>query len=712
MSFDIDPKGSALEEGLKRLGQGVQNPLFASETVEIELKAMMNENGSLSSNLSGPLLEARHALTNPEHPLCTMYRKADPDAIRKAAARAGVAVNEWLKTFYHEHCSANRMALVVLGRQPIDDLKRYVEENFSALPNLDLPGPNWKDKDSFVSDAFGKQIFYKSPSEGMSLIMNFPFFYREDWRSKPSAYLEYILNHEGPDSLYSRLKEKDWIVSNAFYEQAAPRYMSMFTAVLRLTDEGGRCWEDVAAAVFQQIFAMTNDEPNEVTYNDYKAMRQINFDWLEPARENERTERIAHHMLDDDYGKDLLQEPTIVPKWDVPAIREALRYLTPEKVMLIVADRNAPDAAFPKGWNLGKTWYGGEYGSKAMSDALMEKLRTAYKTGKGPLDDVKLPQKNEFIPEDFTIVGTKAEKRGRNPKQIRLSQQTLLWHKEDDWHLVPKLKAQLYLWTPTLDTAERCMAGAVLGRLITLYMAEQTYDARFAESKYEISAGRNGVVITFYGFHHKLHLLMTTILGAIKSIAHMSAVYTTAKDTTHRGLQSQKNNPPWTAAQRHLSWLLFPNAFLLDEEIRALGKLTFEQVVEAHSQLLSEFNIEMFVHGNVNEAAARALAENVQTTLSKLQWSGEKWELHPSNRLSSGDHWVWHQEASSPLHQVNIVGQAMYVGHGFDNHLRPCGKLLERIFDEPLETELKHNQGYHFFHFYESSSGQYTAILV
>ncbi len=43
-----------------------------------------------------------------------------------------------MRAFYEQHYSANLMRLVVVGRQPLDELERLVTDKFSAVPDRQL----------------------------------------------------------------------------------------------------------------------------------------------------------------------------------------------------------------------------------------------------------------------------------------------------------------------------------------------------------------------------------------------------------------------------------------------------------------------------------------------------------------------------------------------------------------------------------------------
>ena len=247
--------------------------------------------------------------------------------------------------------------------------------------------------------------------------------------------------------------------------------------------------------------------PSEILFGDYRDKRNADFEWEESQLEAQWASAISNNMLDEDYDEDILRGPTTVDEFDSGDIRAALEFLTPENLVLILTDSKFPDEAVPEGWTKSGTWYDGSYISGKIPDVLMQQLRLAHGSGKGPHQGLELPGKNEAMSKDFEIVGKKAAKRERELTRIPCSSQTLLWHKLDDSHMVPKLEVVVYIRTPVMSTPEKYVAGLVLCQLIIFGMAEGTWGPRSAGSSYTMTVNPTGVRIRFRGYSHKLHML-------------------------------------------------------------------------------------------------------------------------------------------------------------------------------------------------------------
>jgi len=114
--------------------------------------------------------------------------------------------------FYEKHYSANRMKLVILGREPLDVLEDWAADLFAGVRNKSLQQNRWEDEVPFRPDDLLTQCFAKPVMDLRQLDLWFPFI-DEDllFESQPSRYISHLIGHEGPGSIMSYLnKSKRW----------------------------------------------------------------------------------------------------------------------------------------------------------------------------------------------------------------------------------------------------------------------------------------------------------------------------------------------------------------------------------------------------------------------------------------------------------------------------------------------------------------------
>ncbi len=153
----------------------------------------------------------------------------------------GVNVRDKFIEFHAKHYSANKMKLVVLGREPLDVLETWVAESFSGIENKHLPPNRWLDEVPFRPSDLGVQCFAKPVMDSRELNLFFPFLDEEElFKTQPSRYVSHLIGHEGPGSIMSYIKGKGWAngLSAGTYP-VCPGTPGIFNCQIRLTEEVG-----------------------------------------------------------------------------------------------------------------------------------------------------------------------------------------------------------------------------------------------------------------------------------------------------------------------------------------------------------------------------------------------------------------------------------------------------------------------------------------
>lgn len=124
---------------LDRFAQFFIEPLFLASTLDRELRAVDSENKKNLQSDVWRLSQLGKSLSNPKHPY-HHFSTGNLQTLRDEPEKRGIEVRQKFMEFYERHYSANRMKLVVLGRESLDELETWVGELFSEVQNKDLPG--------------------------------------------------------------------------------------------------------------------------------------------------------------------------------------------------------------------------------------------------------------------------------------------------------------------------------------------------------------------------------------------------------------------------------------------------------------------------------------------------------------------------------------------------------------------------------------------
>lgn len=195
---------------LDRFAQFFIDPLFLESTLNRELKAVDSENnGNLQSDQCR-LDQLNKSLSNPKHPYSS-FATGNLNVLKIQPELQGINVRGRFMQFYDKHYSANRMKLVILGREPLDKLESWAADLFAGVRNKDLPQNRWEYEQPYGSEQLLTQCFAKSIMDFHTLTISFPFIEEELlFESQPSRYLAHLIGHEGPGSIMAYVKSKRW----------------------------------------------------------------------------------------------------------------------------------------------------------------------------------------------------------------------------------------------------------------------------------------------------------------------------------------------------------------------------------------------------------------------------------------------------------------------------------------------------------------------
>lgn len=233
-----DTNPSPLFGALDRFAQFFIEPLFLENTLDRELNAVNDENRKNLQNDTWRLNQLNKSLANPEHPYCH-FSTGNLEVLKTKPESQGINVRDKFVEFHDKHYSANRMKLVVLGREPLDVLQKWVVELFSGIENKNLSPNRWTQEPLYRDADLGTQCFAKPVLDSRTLSLLFPFIDEEGmFETQPNRYISHLVGHEGRGSLFSYLKNKGWANSlSAGAYPVCPGSPSIFEMEVKLTKE-------------------------------------------------------------------------------------------------------------------------------------------------------------------------------------------------------------------------------------------------------------------------------------------------------------------------------------------------------------------------------------------------------------------------------------------------------------------------------------------
>lgn len=357
----------------------------------------------------------------------------------------GIKIREAFINFYKEHYSANRMKLVVLGRESLDELQEWVEEFFTAVPDQNLPKLRWDGVPVYGEKDLGIEVFVKPVMQKRQLDLHFPYPDEEElWQSKPGRYIAHLVGHEGPGSLLAYLKGKGWV--NDLSAGAAPLCPGTghFSSSLTLTEEGLKHYREIVKAFFQYIALLKDTPPQEWVVDEMAKLSEVEFKFRQKTPASRTTSGLSGVMQQPLPREQILSGQYLITKFDSKAISRGLAELRPDNFRYHVVSKE-----YPGDWPLKEKWYGTEYKIEKIPEDFMKELEATVSAPAGSRPtELYLPGKNEFVPQRLDVEKKEVETPATVPKLIRNTENSRTWFKKDDQFWVPKANVHVCLRSP------------------------------------------------------------------------------------------------------------------------------------------------------------------------------------------------------------------------------------------------------------------------
>lgn len=273
-NYYFDVSSSHLEGALDRFAQFFVSPLLMEDSLERERQAVDSEHGKNLHNDYWRLFQLIKTLANEEHPFYG-FGSGNSETLNVPNIRGA------LLEFYHQHYSAQNMALIVLGKEPIEQLQEWVEEYFSDIPCPETYQPFQPPKVKPFEDLPKRVNVIPVREHTMSVNLSFPLPEQQShYKSKPTRYLSHLLGHEGQGSVLSLLKEKHWAHELSAGESRSCSDFCSFDVSVTLTESGLKHVDEVVEVIFAYINHLKQVGSQEWVYEETSTVADCSFRFL------------------------------------------------------------------------------------------------------------------------------------------------------------------------------------------------------------------------------------------------------------------------------------------------------------------------------------------------------------------------------------------------------------------------------------------------
>ncbi|KAK9241369.1 Metalloenzyme, LuxS/M16 peptidase-like protein [Lipomyces kononenkoae] len=679
--FEVDHE--YLEGALDRFAQFFISPLFLPDCKDREIRAVDSENKKNLQSDTWRLYQLERSLSNPEHPYSN-FSTGNLETLDVTPVSKGLDVREELLKFHKKYYSANVMKLVILGRgtsvQSLEKLQEWTVQNFSNVPNYKIPVPEFPGA-PFTAHELQKQIFAKPVMDDKYIELTFPFPDQLPlFESHPGNYYSHLIGHEGPGSILHYLKAKSWANSLSAGTSHISEGYDLFQISVDLTPEGIKNYEEVIETVFQYLNLLQVTPPQQWVYEELRDVAEASFRFRQKSPASSTTSRLAAIMQRPMPREWLLSGTTLYRGFDEQAIADSAKYFSPDAFRFMLVSQD-----YAGGWDQKEQWYGTEYRIENISSSLLARITKA-----APNHHLHLPTKNEFIATKFDVDKKEVEFPAKNPTLIKDAQGLRLWYKKDDTYWVPKSHVQIHLRNPMISASpENKVTSRIFLDLVTDRLSAYAYAASIAGLSYTVRQTTDGTFIGLAGYNHKLEILLKKVLEEIRDFEIDPERFAVIKEKAQRETKNWHYSNPYHQIGFYVSYLFAENMFLSEETIPELDALTAKDVQEFVPRMLSQFDTEVLVMGNVSKEDALNVAKLVDETLKHKSLPASLGIRQRSLILPEASSFAYKRNLLDENNVNSCIEYFCQVGDLTNKRQRAVLGLLGQIASEPAFNQLR-----------------------
>lgn len=674
--YYFDVQAESLEGALDRFAQNFISPLFAQDALEREVQAVDSEHAKnvnvdvwrtmqLSKSKIAPL---------PNHPYGG-FGSGNQESLPIETIREKLLA--FFETYYRQ--SLGLYKLVVLGKEPMDDLQAMVEGYFGELvdafgeaknstspttPSLSPPFvlQTWYPPVPASSWQVPQRLHVVPVSQVHAVELQFPM--REvltAYKSKPTRYLSHLLGHEGKGSLLSLLKAKHY-ATDLYADDASKSCVpwSILTIRMELTGLGLQHVDDVVTMVFAYVDLLQTQGIQEWIFDEVRTVADLQFKFLSQRNPMNYTSSLAGWMqlyTPENGGNDsdnsvndknktsraahYLSGAYKVFEWNPDLVRECLQSINPDNLFLMISsptfgqDREDDKEGETKESVEVEKWYGTKYRSIECEETVWNRWKAA-KAEDCP--ELQLPEVNDMIATEFDLLDlskTKIEYPKDEPQCIHQDDNVRLWYKPDNVFEQPKVVISFSFSSGQGSLSPEVVVAAHLyAELVHEQCNEFSYLATMAGLYCEISPSNSGFEVHVTGYNHKAHVLLERLVDTMMDLLRPSdekapsldpEVFDRISFKIEQMYQSFLVGQPYQHAVYGGDLVLQYDDYSIQDKINALQQISLDEVLTLARSFWKHCRMEGLIHGNVSAQHAY--------DMSKTVWN----KTHPSQPLNGND---------------------------------------------------------------------------
>ena len=583
---------NAFDGALNRFSHFFIDPLFDPSGVGRELHAVDQENAKNIENDGWRWWMIMKETGNPHSPNHT-FNTGNAETLGKIPPSE---VRKW----WQEHYSADKMQLVVYSNEPLDVLKTRVVKDFGPIASSKTSDKT-ADVPLLSKNQLGHMIYIEPVRDvrDLTLAWELPGWAIEDMGAKFSELMGYALSSGADNSLQHLLKKEGLAESVSAGPMRLSNDKALFLLSVDLTPEGVEKRQQVIDQCFAAIDQLKKTGIPKYIFSELHDMAQTNYAWQtrEPAFNYVKTiaGQLSYEPLAS-YPNQTLFYTTYQPQ----KIRQLLQNFTPKNCSFSLTAPAALTGVIP---DHTEKWLGGKYAIRPIS------------VTPTPNASLGLPKPNPFIPKTLEII----------PKTAKTDTPTLIsndafgidYYTSAPSFSVPEVSFIIGLKSPLIDGTPRHTALLALTlRSITEKLTSTFFYAQAAGLSAGLSQSDLKLTIQIDGYSNKADLLLSDIIKTVKNSLPTEEEFNIYHESLLTTYANEQKAMPFMQANQVLASVIYNDSPTPKALHTALSKITYDDLKQFTSSLLTQIYSESLFAGNISEKNAKSLWSNLSDSLS------------------------------------------------------------------------------------------------
>ena len=237
-------------------------------------------------------------------------------------------------------------------------------------------------------------------------------------------------------------------------------------------------------------------------------------------------------------------------------------------------------------------------------------------------NDLGLPPKNKFIPQNLSIVPGDITKLQAYPQKIFEDKHAILYHKQDNTFQKPKASVRTLIYSLPVfsNTLKEKVYSTIWHDLLTDYLREFKFMISLTALSVSTSVGTRGFEIDVEGFNDVIPAVFEELLVEIKKFKpDLEKFRLTVEKLTLRYQNSTKDQP-YDQVFTHRRAYMYTNGYFLNQEyLDAIANVTFDDLLRFHHEWLTTTRIDCLAIGNIEAETAKKIVLNIQQNIKSLR---------------------------------------------------------------------------------------------